>query len=54
MEKYDLFTNNCNNFSDECAHFLVGEKLPSYITGLPKEVLDTPIGNMLKPVIDNM
>lgn len=54
MEKYDLFTNNCNNFTDDSVHFLVGEKIPDYITGLPAEVLNTPIGNMLKPIIDNM
>lgn len=44
MEKYDLFTNNCNNFSDDAVHFLCGEKMPEYITGLPAEVIDTPIG----------
>jgi len=53
-DKYDLFENNCNNFSDACAEFLIGEKIPSYITGLPKEVLATPMGKMIKPMIDNM
>ena len=53
-EKYDLFMNNCNNFTDTCCEFLVGEKIPNYITGLPKEVLNTPMGKMLKPMIDNM
>lgn len=53
-EKYDLFKNNCNNFSDECAQFLVGEKIPSYITGLPEEVLKTPLGKMLQPTITQM
>jgi len=53
-DKYDLFENNCNNFTDACAEFLVGEKIPNYITGLPKEVLATPMGKMIKPMIDNM
>lgn len=44
MDKYDLFNNNCNNFTDDCVHFLVGEHIPDYITGLPAEVLNTPIG----------
>lgn len=39
METYDLFNNNCNNFSDKCSQFLTGETIPDYITGLPKEVL---------------
>jgi thiol-disulfide isomerase/thioredoxin len=53
-EKYDLFKNNCNNFTDECAQFLVGEKIPTYITGLPEEVLKTPLGKMLQPSITQM
>ena len=44
MEKYDLFDNNCNNFTDEAAKFLVGKGIPEYITGLPKEILNTPLG----------
>ena len=27
-EAYSLFDNNCNNFSDEVAHFLVGTGIP--------------------------
>jgi len=53
-EKYDLFNNNCNNFTDSCSEFLVGAKIPVHITGLPKEVLSTPMGQMIKPMIDNM
>jgi len=33
MEKYDLFENNCNNFTNECAMFLVGKGIPENITG---------------------
>jgi len=54
MEKYDLFTNNCNNFTDECCSFLTGKPLPDFITGLPKEVLGTSLGQMIKPMIDQM
>lgn len=54
MEKYDLFSNNCNNFTEDCVHFLTDNHLPQYITGLPTEVLNTPIGQMIKPIIDNM
>jgi thiol-disulfide isomerase/thioredoxin len=54
MEKYDLFSNNCNNFTDECCMFLTGKPIPDYITGLPKEVLSTPLGQMIKPMMDQM
>lgn len=32
--------------------FLVGRGIPEHITSLPKRVLDTPFGQMLKPQID--
>jgi len=52
IDKYDLFENNCNNFTDACCEFLTGQKIPDFITGLPKEVLATPFGKMIKPMID--
>lgn len=33
MDKYDLFENNCNNFTNECAKFLIGKGIPENITG---------------------
>lgn len=52
MESYDLFMKNCNNFSNDFAMFLVGRGIPEHITGLPKKVMDTPFGQMLRPQID--
>lgn len=49
---YDLFTHNCNNFTNDFATFLVGHGIPQHITSLPKTVLDTPFGRMLRPQID--
>ncbi len=54
MENYDLFNNNCNHFTEECCKFLVGKNLPSYITGLPIEILKTEFGNLIKPFIDQL
>jgi len=51
-ESYDLFAHNCNNFTNDFAMFLVGKGIPDHITNLPKRVLDTPIGQMLKSQID--
>lgn len=51
-ESYDLFAHNCNNFTNDFSQFLVGREIPGHITNLPKRVLDTPFGQMLKPQID--
>ena len=49
---YDLFRHNCNNFSDEAAKFLLnGTGIPSEILDLPKVFLETPLGQMLAPML---
>ncbi|EER13511.1 conserved hypothetical protein [Perkinsus marinus ATCC 50983] len=54
-ETYSLLTNNCNNFADDIAKFLLnGQGLPSYIVDLPNEALSSPMGVMLRPMIENM
>lgn len=51
---YDLFHNNCNNFTDAAANFLVGTGIPRHIIDLPNEFLQTPLGQMLAPMITSM
>lgn len=51
---YNLFEHNCNTFSNEVAQFLTGRKIPSYITDLPSEVLSTPFGQALRPLLDSI
>lgn len=41
-ESYDLFENNCNNFSNYLADFLVQKGIPSYILELPGLVKQSP------------
>jgi hypothetical protein len=96
-ESYNLFRNNCNNFSDELAQLLCGVGIPQHITGLaclagrsgrngtirqsplpaprmrldaarhqhaqaplrpcagmPDEVLSTPFGQMIAPMLHDM
>ncbi|NXV18886.1 DESI1 isopeptidase, partial [Cepphus grylle] len=53
-ESYNLFEHNCNTFSNEVAQFLTGRKIPSYITDLPAEVLATPFGQALRPLLDSI
>lgn len=51
---YNLIENNCNNFSDEAAKFLLGTGIPAHITGLPREILNGPLGSMLRPMMERM
>ena len=53
---YDLFRHNCNNFSHEVAQFLCPNSpgVPRYILDLPDRLLQTPLGAMLRPMIEEM
>uniref|UniRef100_A0A7N0URA7 PPPDE domain-containing protein n=1 Tax=Kalanchoe fedtschenkoi TaxID=63787 RepID=A0A7N0URA7_KALFE len=53
-ETYSLLSHNCNNFSNEVAQFLVGAGIPDYILQLPNEVLSSPMGAMILPMIQNL
>ncbi len=37
-ENYDLFENNCNNFSNMVACFLVDKNIPNYILEVPEKI----------------
>jgi PPPDE putative peptidase domain/PUL domain len=56
MQTYHLLENNCNNFSDACAKYLLQSDtgIPAYIVDLPREAMDSPMGGMLRPMIENM
>lgn len=49
-----MLDNNCNNFTDTLCKYLVGKGIPSYITGLPAEFLNSPFGAALRPSIENI
>ncbi|KAL9431285.1 hypothetical protein AB3S75_026466 [Citrus x aurantiifolia] len=53
-EKYSLLSHNCNNFSNEVAQFLVGKTIPEYILNLPNEVMSSPMGALVLPMIQNL
>jgi hypothetical protein len=53
-ETYSLLTHNCNNFSNEVAQFLVGATIPDYILQLPNEVMSSPMGALMLPMIQNL
>ncbi|CAK9441522.1 uncharacterized protein LODBEIA_P53900 [Lodderomyces beijingensis] len=52
-EKYDLFTNNCNHFTNTLIEFLCDSQLEERILKLPEAVLATPAGQMLRQMIQN-
>ncbi|WVZ59270.1 hypothetical protein U9M48_009438 [Paspalum notatum var. saurae] len=51
---YNLLSHNCNNFSNEAAQFLAGAAVPSYILELPNEVMNSPIGALILPMIQGL
>jgi len=51
MSTYNVLTNNCNNFTDECANLLLGEGIPKDIVDLPKMFLSTPMGQSMMPML---
>jgi len=53
-DRYNLLQHNCNNFSHETAQFLVGKGIPQHILDLPNEIMSTPLGQMLAPMIQQM
>ncbi|KAF9967342.1 hypothetical protein BGZ70_009884 [Mortierella alpina] len=53
-DAYHLLDNNCNNFSNDVCQFLVGRPIPSNITSLPADFLNTPFGQAMRPMIEGM
>jgi hypothetical protein len=46
--RYDLFSNNCNHFSDHVARFLLDNRgIPDEIVNLPQRVSATPMGSQI-------
>ena len=56
MQSYDLLERNCNNFSHDAA--LEGLRLPqgvpSYILEIPQRFATSPMGQMIRPMLEQM
>ncbi len=52
MQDYDLVSHNCNNFSQEVVSFLTGRDIPPEILALPAQLLATPLGASLRPMVE--
>ncbi|CAO3672621.1 unnamed protein product [Umbelopsis vinacea] len=53
-EKYHLLDFNCNTFTNDVCQFLTGKGIPGHITDLPADFLNTPFGQSMRPMIENM
>ncbi|CAN8062355.1 unnamed protein product [Agarophyton chilense] len=54
FDNYHLLENNCNNFSDACTMFLLNKHIPQHVLDLPAEAMSSPLGPMIRPLIDQM
>jgi hypothetical protein len=54
MSTYDVLRHNCNHFTDAALFFLVGKHLPDSILKQHEEILNTPMGQMVRPMLENM
>ncbi|KAJ0108398.1 pul domain-containing protein [Diaporthe amygdali] len=52
VQAYDLWKHNCNNFSNDFATFLLGKGIPDHILHMPDAVLQSPMGRMLMPALN--
>lgn len=52
VEAYNLWKHNCNNFSNDLSTFLLGKGIPDHILHMPDAVLQSPLGRMLLPALD--
>ncbi|CDJ56923.1 hypothetical protein, conserved [Eimeria maxima] len=51
-DSYDVFSHNCNHFSQSVLRFLGVKPLPAYIATLPDRVLGTVLGQIAKPIVE--
>lgn len=52
VQAYNLWKHNCNNFSNDLATFLLGTGIPDHILHMPDAVLQSPLGAMLMPALN--
>ena len=54
IQNYDLLKHNCNHFTDAALMFLTGKHLSDSILNQHEQLLNTPMGQMIKPYLENM
>jgi len=51
---YSLTRHNCNTFTNELCLFLLGKEIPDYIKNICQEILNTPTGQEIEPIVDGL
>jgi hypothetical protein len=54
INTYDVLNHNCNHFTDAALFFLVQKHLPNSILKQHEEILNTPMGQMIRPLLESM
>ena len=54
VNTYNVLNHNCNHFTDAALFFLVGKHLPNPILKQHEEILNTPMGQMFRPMLENL
>ena len=54
INTYNVLNHNCNHFTDAALYFLVGQHLPNNILKQHEEILNTPMGQMFRPMLESM
>jgi len=49
---YNVLLNNCNSFSSDLCLWLIGKRIPEHITNLPSDVMNSPMGAMITPFLE--
>ncbi|GAA5915800.1 hypothetical protein JCM6882_006099 [Rhodosporidiobolus microsporus] len=53
-DAYHLLTFNCNVFTNDVLGFLNGQSIPADICNQPTEIMATPFGQQMRPMIEQM
>ena len=53
-DKYNVIHHNCNQFTDDVAEFLTGQKIDEEYSRQAKKLMETPFGKMLEPMLTQM
>ncbi|GAA5845112.1 hypothetical protein JCM9279_005437 [Rhodotorula babjevae] len=53
-DAYHLLEYNCNSFTDTLLGFLNGNSIPADIRNQPSDIMSTPFGQQMRPMIESM
>ncbi|MCQ2819217.1 MAG: hypothetical protein MJ252_18295 [archaeon] len=54
IQTYNVLNHNCNHFTDDALFFLTGKHLPDSILKQHETLLNTPLGAMIRPMLEQM